>query len=233
MKKLLLIILSIGIKMLIIIVLGLLFSRGCFKEYVAVVSRTSELSFRFIAYIILVDILTLLLIINICKAIFKTSITLKSFLMYSLSIIIAFWLIDSLFVIEPRSTYKIHHLFTGIVTLMEYVIFYAVSTFLILDIYKISINDKLKLFLNYENFPFKNIINIQVFKKSAILYRNTNLIVFSFLIVYLNFIKLFLYSNNVFFLFNILIISVFLFYVSLILIHITNVIFNMYKVGKV
>ena len=229
MKTYILIFVAVIVKTLATVTIGLVFTNDI-AAYVSMVSRTHPITFRFLVYMLFVDTITLVIFTQISKAFFRISKTINNYLFFSVTVLVVFWLSDSFFLVEVKSELKIHHVFTLIVLLCKYVLFLFLGTSYILQVHKIEAEQKLMLFLNYKVFKFKNIINEKVFSISKVLYRNDILFAISIaLILFVNFLSLFLYTNSIFFFFNIFICSAVLFYLMLILFHQLSTVLNVYK----
>lgn len=229
MKKSILIIVAVIVKTLATITIGLVFTNDI-ASYVSMVSRTHSITFRFLLYIFFVDAITLVIFTQIAKSFFSVSKTIKIYLLFSVMALLVFWLSDAFFLVEVKSEQIVHHVFTLIVLLCKYVLFLFLGTSYILQLHKIEAEKKLKLFLNYQLFKFKSIINKKFFSLSKVLYRNDILFAISMvLILFVNFLSLFLYTNSIFFFFNIVICSVVLFYLMLISFHQLSTILGVYE----
>lgn len=229
MKKFILIIVAVVVKILSTITVGLVFTNDI-VTYVSMVSRTHPVTLRFLIYILAVDIITLVIFTHIATAFFSVSKTIKSYLLYTVLALVIFWLSDVFFLVEVKSEQLVHHVFTMIVLLCKYILFLFLSTSFVLQIHKIGKEQKLKLFLNYQVFRFKGIINTKVFYFSKVLYHNNILFAISIaLILFVNFLSFFLYTNSIYFYFNILICFVVLSYLILISFHQINTVLSVYK----
>lgn len=229
MKKFILIIVAVIVKTLATITIGLVFTSDI-ESYVSMVSRTHPITFRFLIYILFVDIITLVIFTHIAKVFFSVSKTIKNYLLFSVSALLVFWISDAFFLVEVKSVQMVHHIFTLIVLLCKYVLFLFLGTSYILQMHKIEAEQKVKLFLNYQVFKFKKIINEKLFSISKVLYRSDILFTISIaLILFVNFLSLFLYTNSIFFFFNIFICSVVLFYLMLISFHQLSTVLGVYK----
>lgn len=229
MKKLILIIVAVLVKILATITIGLVFTSDI-VTYVSMVSRTHPITLRFLIYILAIDIITLVIFTHIAAAFFSISREIKSYLLYSVMALLVFWLSDAFFLVEVKSEQLLHHAFTLIVLLCKYILFLFLSTSFVLQIHKIETRQKLQLFLNYQAFGFKHIINRKIFSISRVLYRNDILLAISIsLVLFVNVLSFYLYTNSIFFYFNICICSAVLSYLMLISFHQINTVLSVYK----
>lgn len=227
MKKLVLIGIAVVVKILGTLILGLAFTRD-FTSYTSYVSRTNDITIGFLLFILSIDILTILVLTNVTNVFFTISPRIKTYFMFSILSVLIFWLSEVLFIVEIKQA--AHWLFTGILLLNKYVVFLLIGIAYTLQIHKIEEEDKVKLFIDYNQFRFKNIIGHKLFLYSKIFYNTkVSLIIYFLLMFYVNFISLFLYSSSIFLLLNVIVCTVILFYLSLIAFHQLDIIFGIYK----
>ena len=229
MKNFILIIPAVIVKILATITLGLFFTDNI-ATYVSIVSRTHPISFRFILYIVLVDIITLVIITSIAKAYFRVSQNLKKYLIFSALALIFFCLSDVIFIIEIKSAKVLSHIFTLVVLILKYLIFMFVSSSFIIKMHKVDAKQLNQLFLNYLSFRYKRIINNTLFSYSKLLYRRSFLIAISVsLLLLLNLLSLFLYATSLLLHLCVVMCAALLFYLILILVHQLTIVLNIYK----
>lgn len=229
MKKIALSAVAVIVKMLSTMILGLLFTHD-FASYTSYVSRTNEISVGFLLFILFIDLITIAILMHIAKVLFKVSLSIMEYIMFSAIAVLMFWASDVLFIVEIKSGKTIHHILTGILLLDKYVVFLLISIAYILQIHKITGADKARLFLTYENFRFKNLFSQKLFSYSKAFY-NTGIALGIYLLFmfYINFLSLYLYTSTVFFFLNAIICTAILFYLLSIALHQLNVIFSIYR----
>lgn len=229
MKKITLTFLAVIVKMLGSMVLGLVVTND-FASYTSYLSRTNDINFFFLLFILLIDVLTIFILTHITNVFFDVSLKIKNYITFSILALLVFWVSDVIFILEIKSHNLIHHVFTGMILFNKYIVFLLISIAYTLEMHKIHVKDKEKTFLNYENFRYKVLINKKLFSYSKFLYNNgIALSIYITLMIYINFLSLYLYSNTFLFFLNILFCALVLFYLLVIAYHQLTTILNIYK----
>jgi len=228
-KTILLIFLAVALKMIVLPVLGFIFTND-FVKYTSFLSRTSDLSFGFLLYLLISDLAVFLIIQQVTKTFLFITQSIKTFFIICVCTLMVFWSSDFFFLMEIKSNNLVRHFFAAIIVLNKYIVFFLASFAYNMELDKLSEAQKKLYFYDHSKFVFRKLISERIFLSSKFLYNPAyNIPIYCALLIYINYILLHLYQNTVGFYTSLLVCCLINSYLLIFVVHQAFTIFKAHK----